>query len=95
MSVFSTRALKIKTKTWTKSSFGLYDYENSNVHTQTFKVTGQCNLSRFGEEMIRLDPSILINSFFVENDNGRQGDMEGASFPLASIYETSSNLVLM
>jgi len=92
MSVFSTRVLKIKTKTWTKSSFGLYDYENSNVHTQTFKVTGQCNLSRFGEEMIRIDPSVLINSFHVENDNGRQIQGEGFSSSLASICETSAGI---
>ena len=42
----SSLKIKIKTKTWNKDSYGLFDYENDDVNKQTLTVTSQGVLTR-------------------------------------------------
>jgi hypothetical protein len=59
----SSLKIKIKTKTWNKDSYGLFDYENDEVNKQTFTVTSQGVLTR-EQDQVKFEPQkhdLLMN----------------------------------
>jgi len=48
---FSNHNLKIKARTWNKDSYGLFDYETTQYHSQTIKTTHASNLFRVDQEL--------------------------------------------
>jgi hypothetical protein len=48
---FGNRTIKIKTKTWVRDSYGLYDYENNHFHAQSIKVTRSGKLIRTSNDI--------------------------------------------
>lgn len=54
---FESRILKLKTKTWSRDSYGLFDYETKNYFTHTFEVRNPGCIVRVGNEIVFLNES--------------------------------------
>ena len=71
----SNISLKIKTKTWERDSYGLFDYENSQTTLQSFTVRKSGQLIRLGstvqyhplDEEEKESPFSTIATIFEEN----------------------------
>jgi len=57
MSLFSNHCLTIKTKTYTKSSYGFFHYENPSLHSRNFSIKESCSVFRSGNEQIFINTS--------------------------------------
>ena len=61
----SSLKIKIKTKTWNKDSYGLFDYENDEVNKQTLTITSQGVLTR-EQDHVKFEPQkhdFMINNY--------------------------------
>lgn len=54
---FSTRNLRIKAKTWTKDTYGLYDNETTDFHSQNFEIFNPSKIIRADDELNLHAPS--------------------------------------
>lgn len=57
MSLLSNHCLKVKTKTYTKSSYGFFHYENPSLHTQNFSIKESCSVFKSGNEHVFINTS--------------------------------------
>lgn len=48
---FGNRNIKIRTKTWVRDSYGLYDYENNHFHAQNIVATRNGKLIRTSNDI--------------------------------------------
>lgn len=61
----SSLKIKIKTKTWNKDSYGLFDYENDDMNKQTLTITSQGILTR-DQDQVKFEPQkhdFLTNNY--------------------------------
>ena len=54
---FESRFLKLKTKTWARDSYGLFDYETKNYFAHNFEIRNPGYLIREGNEILFIDES--------------------------------------
>ena len=52
---FNTHILKLKTRTWARDSYGLFDYETSNHFSHSFDIEQPGYLMRDGNEVFFVD----------------------------------------
>jgi len=63
MTSFSTHQVKVRSKTWTRDSYGLYDYEASkDVFIQNLTVSSGCVISRVQNEIIQTNALTTLNT---------------------------------
>jgi len=67
MSFFSKYHLQIKSKTWNKDSYGLYDYETRNHHTQNLLITRPSRIFRSQNEISHHNTPLTLESFTRQN----------------------------
>lgn len=79
----NTLKIKIRTKTWNKDSYGLFDYENDDVNRQTFTIESSCNFYREKDS---------IKSIFLKNDVSNNENLINANLEnyLISIFYKES-----
>lgn len=51
---FDNRILSLKTKTWSRDSYGLYDYETKNYFSRTLNIRSPGIIARDGNEVLFL-----------------------------------------
>lgn len=78
MDSFSNKTIKIKTKTWERDSYGLFDYENAQMvaNSATVRKTGQ---------LVRCVNDIQ----FYPNDNKEEARKW---YPIANLYEQNGDI---
>jgi len=91
MTSFSNRQLKVKTKTWARDSYGLYDYETTTLNVQNFTVTGPCVLNRVQNEVTQTNPLHSLNTEAMDEPKSAQN---GATV-LGSIYDDKEGIKIM
>jgi len=63
MTSFSTHQVKVRSKTWTRDSYGLYDYEASkDIFIQNLTLTSGCIISRVQNEIIQTNALSTLNT---------------------------------
>lgn len=67
MSFFSKYHLQIKSKTWNKDSYGLYDYETRNHHTQSLLITRPSRIFRSQNEISHHNTPLTFDSLARKN----------------------------
>jgi len=67
MSFFSKYHLQIKSKTWNKDSYGLYDYETRNHHTQSLLITRSSRIFLSQNEISHHNTPLTLESFTRQN----------------------------
>ena len=60
---FGSYDLKIKSRTWARDSYGLYDYENNHYTTQTFQVSRPGRIARINNDLSYLNFNMSTNQF--------------------------------
>jgi len=85
MTSFSNRQLKVKSKTWARDSYGLYDYETTTLNVQNFTVTGPCVLNRVQNDITQTHPLQTLNT---EPKEENQSNKSGGTV-LASVFDGS------
>ena len=84
---FPNRNLKIRSKTWVRDSYGLYDYENTHYHAQTIVATRPGRIVRSNHDISYVNQQ--INNAKTDKDN--TFDSKDDAELLGLIYEKPGN----
>lgn len=84
----NTLKIKIRTKTWNKDSYGLFDYENDEVNKQTFTIESSCNFYREKDSI----KSVYLKSEGSNNENLMSLNLENY---LISVFYKESAIFLI
>ena len=64
---FNTHIVKLKTKTWARDSYSLFDYETNNYFSHSFEIQKPGYIMRDGNEIVFVDEKSFVTKKKLEN----------------------------